>query len=321
MHKLKCLLLLICFSSGQSVFAQGDSISGAADNAMASQRAACDKNSSMTWNSKLSRCVGKQQAVDMRNDAKACDALTDIKAKQNCHIKIAEKNSGLSSDTNSLNQGGTTGSMLMNSAATVVGAYTATSLFHEKAKSVENSNCMSKKIYGITGVAGLASDLYLKVKAKKKVKELEGKFMLDKKNTAYEAQIKALEYLKEEQNTVASIANMEKKRNMMLMVGYGLATAWAIYEITPYGANPDCVPGKKKEDTTNKESKVTENNISDADKLEAIKKDALTDPNLSAKDVAGIKAAPVSTTTIENGVTVESAGVNLKTGTISLPVK
>lgn len=225
--------------------AESDSISGAVDKNMAAQRTACDKNTSMEWSSKYSRCIGKQAAVDTRNEARACDSLTDLAAKQNCHLKLAEKNTALSSDPGSLYQPKTGGSMLLNSAATIYGAYTATNIFHEQAKSGENSNCMSKKIYGITGLAGLASDFYLKSKAKKKVKEIEGKYMLDKKNSAFESQVLALEYLKEEQNTVVEIAGMEKKRNMMLMLGYGLATGWAVYELTPYGANPDCVPKKK----------------------------------------------------------------------------
>ena len=235
----------------EQLFAQSDSISAAVNTNMANQMAECKKNTAKVWDSKLNRCVGKQQAIDTRNEAKACDALTDVTAKQNCHLKIAEKNTGLNSDTGSLYTGNS-GSMLINGAATIYGAYSVLGWFNSTAKTKgENSACMSKKILGITGAAGIASDIYLKMKAKKTVKVLEGKFMLDKKNTAYEAQIKALEYLKVEQETVAEIAGMEKKRNMLLMVGYGLATGWAVYELTPFGANPDCVP--KKDDDTKKE--------------------------------------------------------------------
>jgi hypothetical protein len=282
MHKLKCLLLMICFCSGQSVFAQGDSISGVVDTNMAAQKDACNKNTAMTWSSKLNRCIGKQQAVDARNEANACDAMTDVTSKQKCQMKIAEKNSGLSSDTSSLNQGKTTASAVMNTANTAYGAYTVLNIFNKKAKSGENSNCMSKKILGITATAGLASDIYLKMKAKKKVKDLEGKFLLDTKNTAYEAQVKALEYLKEEQSTVVEIANMEKKRNMMLMLGYGLATGWAIYELTPFVENPDCVPHKQTAD----EKKVDADKVktADAKKLEAANK-AGNDSNTSKLNI------------------------------------
>jgi hypothetical protein len=242
MLKINCLVLIISFTSMQMTFA--DSISASVDANMAAQRSECDKHTAMEWSSKLNRCIGKKAAVDARNEAKGCDSLADLSAKEKCHLNLAEKNTSLASDTSKLNQGNTSGSMLMNGAASIYSAYASTDIILDHSKKNENSNCMSKKILGVTAVAGLASDVYLKMKAKKTVKDLEGKYMLDINNTTYEAQVKALEYLKQEQQTVIEIASMEKKRNMMLMLGYALATGWAIYEMTPYGANPNCVPKK-----------------------------------------------------------------------------
>lgn len=213
-----------------------------AEATIALQKETCDKNSAMEWSSKLNRCVAKADAFATRNETRACEGILDPLANQKCHLDLAEKNSGTSSNTKKLNQGNTTASLLMNSAAA---AYAGTALILEEGKNEENSNCMSRKILGITALAGIASDIYLKVRAKKKVKELEGKYILDTKGTAYEAQVKALEYLKEEQQTVVSIASMEKKRNMLLMLGYGMASGWAIYEMTGMGANPSCIPKKQ----------------------------------------------------------------------------
>ena len=246
MHKLKCLLLILCFSSAQIVFADDTattSTTAAAatttktpDQIMDEQKAACDKNTAQEWSSKLNRCIGKQAAVDTRNDAKACDALTDVAAKEKCHIALAEKNTGLSSDTSKLNQGKTGSSMIMNG---VMAAYTIISMIGGFSRGGAKSSCTSKKIFGVTSVAGLASDVYLKMRAKKKVKELEGKYKLDTTTNAHEAQVKALEYLKEEQQTVVAIASLEKKRNLLLMAGYGLAAGWAAYEMA-FGKNPAC---------------------------------------------------------------------------------
>lgn len=191
----------------------------------------------MEWDGTLNRCVGKRAARETRHDAQNCNTLTDIKAREQCHIGVAEKKTGLSSDTGSLNQGNTTASMVMNGVGL---AYSIIQLISAIGGKGASSMCTSKKIFGVTSLAGVASDIYLKRRAKKKVQELEGKYKLDKNSNAHEAQVKALEYLKEEQETVASIANMEKKRNLLLMAGYGIAAGFAAYEIFADPPNPDC---------------------------------------------------------------------------------
>jgi len=120
-------------------------------------------------------------------------------------------------------------------------AYAIVGMINGVGKDKKDSECMSKKIFGITAMAGFASDIYLKIRAKKKVKELEGKYKLETKQGAYDAQVKALQYLKEEQETVADIAGLEKKRNMLLMLGYGAASVMAIYEMATMGTmNAGC---------------------------------------------------------------------------------
>ena len=204
---------------------------------MKTQQEACAKNTAMEWSATLNRCVGKQAARETRHASQDCNEITDLSAREKCHIALSEKNTGLSSDPSKLSQGKTTNSMVMNSITT---AYTIINIISAMGKNSAYSNCTSKKIFGVTSVAGLASDVYLKMRAKSKVKELEDKFKLDQNSGSHEAQVKALEYLKEEQKTVVSIASLEKKRNLALMLGYGLAAGWAVYEMTPYSHNPDC---------------------------------------------------------------------------------
>ena len=234
MYKFHCILL--CLILGLP--AKSWSIDEAGVNAaMAEQQAACAKNPAMEWSATHNRCVGKQKVVENRKAAQACEGVTDVKEKEKCHMNIAEQASSLSSDPNSLHKGNTTGSMMMNG---VAAAYTAINMISNMGKGGASSHCTSKKILGITSVAGLASDVYLKMKAKKKIKELEGKYKLDTTTGSSEAQVTALEYLKEEQQTVLEIAGMEKKRNLALMLGYGIAAGWAVYEMTAFGMNPDC---------------------------------------------------------------------------------
>ncbi len=227
--------LLIAFSlSFQSVSLAMDDAS--ADKYIADQKTACANNSSMEWNNSLNRCVGKAQARATRNEAKECEALTDVSAKEKCHLASAQNKSGLSADTGKLNQGNTTAAMVMNGAAA---AYSVVSLITENGFSLKSSSCTSKNILGITSAAGLASDLYLKKRARSKVKELEGKYKLETTTNGYQGQVKAFEYLREEQQTVVDIAKMEKKRNMLLTAGYALAAGFAAYEIM-WVKTPDC---------------------------------------------------------------------------------
>ena len=235
MPKLKCLLITILFViTSMPSYAVDDA---GADKYISDQRAACAKNTAMEWNDSLNRCVGKKEARETRNAAKDCNAIEDLKAREQCHIKLAEKNTGLSSDPNSLETGNVGKSAIMNGVGT---AYAVLGMINGVGSSKKESACTSKKIYGYTAMAGLATDIWLKIRAKKKMDGLAGKYKLEKTQNPYDAQIKALQYLKEEQETVADIAGMEKKRNMLLMLGYGAATAMAIYEWAAPTLNSQC---------------------------------------------------------------------------------
>lgn len=221
-HLILSLLLLVHAVSAQT------------DLALDQQIADCAKNAATEWSPTTNKCVVKVKAQAQRNGADGCNALADIGQRETCHQGLAEANTGLSADTNKLNQGKTTASMAINS------AYSIISLINFTGTSNAKSNCTSKKIFGVSAVAGLATDAFLKVKAKKKVDALNNKFKLDVKNGASDSQVKALEYLKDEQKTVLEIAGLEKKRNLLLTLGYGAAGVMAAYELTPWGKNPEC---------------------------------------------------------------------------------
>lgn len=222
------------------------------------QMADCNSNSASEWSASLNRCIGKVKDIETRHEARDCNTINDIAGREACHKALAEKNSGLSSDPKNLKQGNTTGSMVMNAAYTIVSAINFTG-----SGSVASS-CTSKTIFGVTAVAGLASDFYLKYSARKKIKELSGKYKLDVKNEASDAQVKALLYLKEEQKTVADIAGLEKKRNMLLMMGYGAAGAMAAVELAFPQMNPDCNKGDEKKE---EEKKVMEKKVENSNNL------------------------------------------------------
>lgn len=238
MYKLNCLITLITLVATNTLFADD----AAVDKVMADQLAACSKNTAMEWSASLNRCVTKAKALETRNESKACDALETLEAKKACHLQIATKNAGVSDDPNKL---GEKVSSLQTQSAMINAATTIVSALNFFAKDGAGSNCMSKSILGVTSLGGFATDIYLKIQTKKKLKSLQDKYIVDDKDDAYASQIKALEYLKEEQTVVKKVASAEKKRQMLLMIGYGAAAATAGYEMF---TSSTCADGPAKQE-------------------------------------------------------------------------
>lgn len=240
--------------------------------ALSEQITACKSNAAMNWDSTLNRCVYKKQDIQTQNQVAECGAIEDQAAREKCFLNVAEGKTGLSSDTDKIyDSSGTTKSAVMNSA---VSAYYVVDILNKKfakdsgasipeetpkdasatAKSdnkVQSNNssedsskassksCMSKQILGITGVAGLATDVWMKMQTKKKMEELKKAYAVDLETSAFDGQQKAFEYLLKEQETVKEMAGLEKKRNLALMAGYGAALAMSVWE-TFFNQNAEC---------------------------------------------------------------------------------
>ena len=238
MYKLNCLITLLAFVASTALVADD----AAVEKVMAEQLAACSKNTAMEWSASLNRCVTKAKALETRNETKACESLETLEAKKACHLQIATKNAGVSADPNAV---GEKVSSLQSQSAVINAATTIVSALNFFAKEGAGSNCMSKSILGVTSLGGFATDIYLKIQTKKKLKGLQDKYIVDDKDNTYATQVKALEYLKEEQTVVKKIAAAEKKRQMLLMIGYGAAAATAGYEMF---TSSTCADGPAKEE-------------------------------------------------------------------------
>jgi len=213
------LVLLSAFITSFAIHAEEDELQA--------QKTACAKNTAMEWSLDLNRCVGKAQARKDRHDAQDCNALTDVEARKACHMNLATTKTGVTADPNQAAEkisSGQTQSAVINTASTIV------SMLNLFASDKAGSACMSKSIMGITSVGGLATDIWMKIATRKKLKALQDKYKIDAKTSPYDAQSRALYYLKEEQEVVKKIASLEKKRQMLLMLGYGAAVVAAGYE-------------------------------------------------------------------------------------------
>ncbi len=198
------------------------------DEIIAKQREDCAKNSAQSWSESLNRCVGKIESKTARNAIEDCAKIDDINQRAECHKKIAEEKTGLSANPDNLPGGSLSKSAVMNGAGS---AYAILGIINSL-KGDKSSTCASKKIFGITAMAGTLTDIWLKTKAKNQIDDLKNKYQIDVKNNSYDAQSKAFVYLKDEQETVNDIAQREKTRNLLLMLGYGSASVMAIYEMT-----------------------------------------------------------------------------------------
>jgi len=218
------------------------------DTTLDAERTACSKNTAYTWSASLNRCIQNKEAQAARHEVEDCSALTDVEQRKECHKRIAEKKTGLNADPNSLPEGsGGSGGMAMINAA-----YSMIGLINGLGSSGKASTCTSKKIFGVTALAGTATDIWLKIKAKKAMDALKDKYTIDVKKGAYDAQLKAFQYLREEQQTVKDIASREKKRNMLLMAGYGAASVMALWEMVNSEEYPDCYRKEAKTDAAEK---------------------------------------------------------------------
>lgn len=207
------------------------------------QKEECYKRPNKYWDDARARCVeraeNKAQRAEETAAGDACLKINDIEQRKACFMEQARKKSG-----NMNSESERSGSQNLETAVTH--AYSVLSLI-QMIPSGE-SNCTSRTIFGVTSFAGSISDIYLRMKAKKKMKELQDKYEIDVKTKRYDAQVKALEYLKEEQETIADIASKEAKRNMIMMAGFGVALGFAIYESMAQPAIASCTaaPDAKK---------------------------------------------------------------------------
>jgi hypothetical protein len=255
---------------------------------VSAQKAECDKNKAAEWSTKYNRCLTKAQSKENRLAAQECDKNPDLAARESCHKALAEKLTGLSSDPNQIGANSTTNtSMLVNG---VGAAYSALSFLNVFGKSKKESTCTSKKIYGVTSVGGFLSDFYIKYTTKKKADELKEKYKIDVKTSSQESQLRAFQYLRDEQEKIKEIASLEKKRNMILMLGYGAAAIMALYEMTPMGANAACTKPEKEEPPKDDKTaeRKTETNGSNTDGI----KEQEFDCTLPNPGIRGPKCKP-----------------------------
>ncbi len=189
--------------------------------------------SAYKWNSARNICELKSQTSALRDAYLECDRMESNEERNTCVENIRNGMTNFDSDEYNKNKvqgkdGLGWGAMGAYSAMTL---YTIFQLIAGAGKSKDGGQCISRKIFMGASIASFAGDLYFKFFAKDKFEDLKKEYETVEGDT-YEKQIKAFDYLEQEQVAVAESAKEHKTAYTIYTAAYGAATAMALIELS-----------------------------------------------------------------------------------------
>lgn len=237
------------------------------------QKAACTA-ADKYWDTQLNSCMTKQEAIDTANQAKACADAAD---PDSCFMDEAEKKSGVESGDKFQNNN------MEMVAKMVAGAYSMFSLAAtigvgdgasgQTAGDLEDNGgkgkCTSKTIFWATSAGWIAGDMFLKHRAKKQFEKLAKEYDTEAKNKeqkagedgSYQAQVRAFQYLREEQEQIKEQAKYRKFLQVAVIGGFAASLGFAIYEQTPAGWPGACKTVRDNENAQLDSTESTTTNV------------------------------------------------------------
>ncbi len=190
------------------------------DEAMITQKNACEEDGSKKWSCDLNRCVTTQESKAARDDYLACATIENGDERKKCHDDYAKKYVGDLKDKEAPH----------TLAASVNGVFTGLMAIASFSKSQTGGTCYSKWIVLGTGAVGIVSELYFRFWASKELEDLRKNYKKENNEDPYFSQLRALEYLKQEQEAMAKMAGNRKKAYMLMTAGYTVGFAAALME-------------------------------------------------------------------------------------------
>ncbi len=244
--KLKFLSVSLMTFSMLSLALLPSPLLAQADSDFGQAKADCTQ-AGKTWNSQLNRCMWDQKTHETRQEYMKCQEAENPQA---CYDKLAEDKTGLSQgEGQNKKSSSTTGAIV----ATAYSAFLAVTTMISKKPTSGQKWCTSKLIFMGTSVVWLGGDFFLKSSAKKQFKEAADKYKKESENkekkgthdSSFEAQVRAFQYLKEEQEIVKGNAKKRFMLHLAAALGYGASLGMAIYESimmgTPKGPTIACM--------------------------------------------------------------------------------
>jgi hypothetical protein len=250
------------------------------------QREACEKQSDKYWDTNLNACKTKK---DVYEDRKKTEACADAADPDECYMKLAEDKSGVKrSDGKELDgvaKKSTYGSMI----AGAYGLFLAATYFVARPAG-RSTMCKSKMVFIATSVAWVIGDYFLKRSGKKYLEKLKKEYDEEAKNdehkggstASYEAQVRAFQYLKQEQRKIRQNSKNRYLLHIAVGAGFTASLAMALFEMTTKKSGDGCG-----EDTTEKGDQTQ---TTDGSTDQAGTDQAGTDGNTAGEtDVAEVK--------------------------------
>ena len=182
----------------------------------------CQNDSSKEWSCELNRCITSKASLESRQQYQACEKLTDPNQLKACVDNLAKNEIGTLEVKDLSSQD--------NIAAGVNGAFAALVLIN-KAFAKSQNTCTSAMIAAGGGVVGVLGYAYIKLSAEKKLKDLREDYQKEVEGTnPYDAQLRAFEYIKEEQLAIRDLAKTRRNTYILTAATYGVASAMAIFD-------------------------------------------------------------------------------------------
>ena len=200
------------------------------DSSLDKKQRDCSKDSARTWNCRLNRCVTTAAAQADREKFKECAEKVDDAERKACHDKYAESESGVSGGDKG-SSAGVAGGAVVGTAAAVYAVMMGMAMAEKTTDEHVAAVCFSHKILMGGAIIMILTELYMLLVAEKKFKKIGSKYGGEQvSEDAHSAQLRALEYLKEEQKEVAALAKTRANAYTLQMVIYTAALIIATIE-------------------------------------------------------------------------------------------
>jgi hypothetical protein len=193
-----------------------------------------------TFNSKVNRCILTQQSVKNRDQFKSCDNASDKEAciKAAAQEKVKETEDKFHKDVTASDLGSNN-----RRATNADAAFSALSGYFLGSQGFSGMTT-SSKVFGATSLAGFLKNKFFEKDVKKKVKKMTDTFEEEISDDIgmKDAQVKAFDFLEQEQQLVKSHAKKQKSFYNIVSLGYLGAMGTAIYET--YTSSASCISAK-----------------------------------------------------------------------------
>lgn len=220
----------------------------------------CQGNTAKYWDNETNRCLNTEITERQREAYQQCEELP-LDERQACHERVASDATGVfQGDGQDAAADGSDNRADQTMSSAISGIYSLYLIISYWGQNHKAAECTSKRIFNVASIANVVLDIYLKKKAEDEFDEMADGYEKETKeffendesgiSQSYEAQHRAFQYLKQEQELVASLAKKRAQAYMALGIAYTAALGFAIYEMVSPTAIPCINAGEANKDGT-----------------------------------------------------------------------